>query len=140
MAYSKERRKDIYERTSGYCHLCRKKLSFSNYGKRGFKGNWEVEHSVPRAKGGTDRLNNLYAACIDCNREKKTTSTRTARRWNGRSRAPLSRDARESARDNNTLSHGAAGATIGGLLGGPFGAMLGGVLGAIVGNNKDPDD
>jgi HNH endonuclease len=44
----------------------------------------EVEHLIPWSLGGTDHLNNLYPACIPCNRGKGTTSTRTVRAWNGR--------------------------------------------------------
>ncbi len=90
MAYSYDERELIYDRTSGYCHLCKRKLSFKNYAKPGKKGAWEVEHSQPRAKGGSDRLSNLYAACIPCNRDKGTATTRTARGWHGRTRARTS--------------------------------------------------
>ena len=64
MPYSDERLSDIYDRTSGYCHICGKKLSFSNYCRPGCKGAWEVEHSKARVNGGCDSLNNLYAACM----------------------------------------------------------------------------
>jgi hypothetical protein len=30
----------------------------------------QVEHIVPRAKGGTDRVSNLVIACVDCNQSK----------------------------------------------------------------------
>jgi 5-methylcytosine-specific restriction endonuclease McrA len=36
----------------------------------GERGVWEVEHSVARAKCGSNHGNNLYAACITCNRSK----------------------------------------------------------------------
>lgn len=49
----------VFERTAGYCHLCHCKLAFCNYGLHGTRGAWEVEHSNPRARGGTNRLNNL---------------------------------------------------------------------------------
>ncbi|HZW06078.1 MAG TPA: HNH endonuclease, partial [Phycisphaerales bacterium] len=67
MAWTREQLTAIYDRTSGYCHLCGKKLALTNYAAHGHKGAWEVEHSVPRACGGSDRLNNLYAAHISCN-------------------------------------------------------------------------
>lgn len=79
MEWSDSQLSAIYDRTSGYCHICRKKLAFSNYACSGERGAWEVEHSVPRAAGGTDRLNNLFAACIDCNRSKGACSTRSCR-------------------------------------------------------------
>jgi 5-methylcytosine-specific restriction endonuclease McrA len=73
MRYSSDDLNAIYDRTSGYCHICKRKVAFCNYGALGRRGAWEVEHSHARAKGGSDRLGNLYAACIKCNREKGTT-------------------------------------------------------------------
>jgi hypothetical protein len=32
---------------------------------------YEVDHFVPRAKGGEDRMNNLLLACKECNRAKR---------------------------------------------------------------------
>ncbi len=135
MAYTDETLSAIYDRTSGYCHICGKKLAFTNYGKPGARGAWEVEHSVARANGGTDRLNNLYAACIPCNREKRDGSTRTARAHNGRTRAPLSRERRGAAKTRNALAGGAAGAILGGRFFGPAGALIGGLIGAAVGKS-----
>src|SRR2546423_8127834 len=92
VAYDYETRRRIYDRTDGYCHLCCKKLSFINYACYGARGAWEVEHSIPRSRGGTDHLNNLYPACISCNRYKAAQSSRSARSLNGRKRAPFSRE------------------------------------------------
>lgn len=130
MSYSNERLNDIYDKTDGYCHICWKRLCFSNYAKHGRRGAWEVEHSRPKSKGGTDHLNNLFAACIACNRAKGAGSTRSMRARNGRTRAPRSREAQENVRVKNTL----AGAAIGGLLAGPVGVLVGGLLG----NSEDP--
>jgi 5-methylcytosine-specific restriction endonuclease McrA len=52
------------------------KLAFTNYGKRGARAAWEVDHSRAKANGGTDHLNNLMPACIPCNREKGTLTSR----------------------------------------------------------------
>lgn len=60
----------IYDKTKGYCFYCGKKLAYTNYGKIRAKGSWEIDHGRPRSKGGTDHLNNLHAACVDCNRDK----------------------------------------------------------------------
>src|SRR5882672_4608060 len=114
----------IYERTCGYCHLCGKKLSYRNYGRIGEKGAWEFEHSVPRAAGGSDHLNNLYAACITCNRSKGTVTSRTAREWNSLQRSPRSRNAKEKLRTENTVCGAAFGGIVG-LVGGPAGILLG---------------
>src|SRR6267378_582017 len=103
MKYSPERLRQIYDRSSGYCHICAKKLSFSNYGQTGARGAWEVEHSNPQANGGTDRLSNLYPAHIKCNREKQDHTTRTARAWNDRTRAPLSSEKRKETKLVNAV-------------------------------------
>jgi HNH endonuclease len=69
---AREMLRRIYDRTCGYCHLCGKKLSFQNYGRFEKRRAWEIEHSIPRAMGGSDHLNNLYPACIGCNRDEST--------------------------------------------------------------------
>ncbi len=138
MAYDNAKLKSIYDRTTGYCHICHKKLSFTNYARPGRKGAWEVEHSLPRSKGGTDHGNNLFAACIDCNREKSDLTTKTARGWHGNTKPPLSRERRKEKRASNTI----AGAVIGGLIGlagGPVGVALGALVGGGVGNSLKPE-
>ncbi len=90
MGFTDEELNYIYDRISGYCHICRKKLAFKNYGLFGARSAWEVEHSNPKSRGGTNHLNNLYAACIPCNRSKNNLSTRTARAAYGNRKAPLS--------------------------------------------------
>ncbi|WP_051258320.1 HNH endonuclease [Teredinibacter turnerae] len=90
MGFSVEKRQAAYDRTDGHCHICRKKLAFENYGTLNGRGAWEIEHSKPRSKGGTDHGNNLYAACISCNRSKNNGSTRAARAKNGFKAAPYS--------------------------------------------------
>lgn len=129
----------IYDRTSGYCHICGNKVSFQNYGILGARGAWEIEHSRARARGGTNHGNNLYAACTPCNRKKSHIwSTRTARAWNGQARAPLSRAKRAEAKQQQVL----AGAVLCGFAGsifGPLGAMVGAAIGAAIGDNQNPD-
>lgn len=138
MPYSDQRLSEIYDRTSGYCHLCGKKLAFTNYSKLGWRGAWEVEHSNPRSRGGSDRLNNLYAACIDCNRDKSATSTRTVRGWYGRRRAPVSREKRKEARIQNALAGGIIGGAVAGLAG-PGWTVIGAAIGARLAYGADPD-
>ncbi len=139
MSYDVEILRRIYDRTDGHCHICGKKLSFTNYAISSDRGAWEVEHSVAKAKGGTNHPNNLFPACITCNRKKGTRTSRTARIQHDRKRAPLSRDRKESIRGNNTLAGVTFGAVVGGFLGGPPGAFIGGTLGGILGHSSDPE-
>ncbi len=60
----------VYDKTNGYCAYCRKKLAFSNYGVRGAKGSWHIDHSRSKSNGGSDYLRNLVPACINCNMDK----------------------------------------------------------------------
>ncbi len=138
MASNVAKLNQIYDRTTGRCHICHKKLAFKNYGALGARAAWEVEHSIPQAKGGTDHLNNLYPACIPCNRSKGSSSTVSARSKHGKSRAPLSGDKREKARTGNAFAGGTLGAMIGSV-GGPVGAFIGACLGASLGHSQDPD-
>src|SRR4051794_25747164 len=102
----------IFQRTDGRCHLSGGKLVFQNYGKFGQPGAWEIEHSVPRSKGGTDHLNNLYAASISANRAKGSSSTRTARAQYGLTCAPLSQERKAQVRENNAWTGLACGALL----------------------------
>lgn len=139
MSFSGEELSDIYDRTSGYCHLCGKKLAFKNYSKGGTRGAWEVEHSNAKANGGTNRKNNLYAACISCNRSKGANTTRSVRAKNGRTRAPLSCQKRKVAKAENAFAGGVLGSTVGSVFG-PLGMVLGGVIGARFGYRKNSDE
>jgi hypothetical protein len=135
MAWTREQRRKIYDRTSGYCHLCHRKMSFTNYGSFGERGAWEVEHSIARANGGTNHGNNLFGAHISCNRAKCDGSTRAARAAYGKTRAPLCKEARDGRRAEHALTGAGAGALVGLIFGGAgavIGALLGGVAGASI--------
>lgn len=132
-------RNDIYDRTSGYCHICHRKLAFTNYGKLGARGAWEIEHSRPQAKGGTHRLNNLDPACISCNRSKGPATTSTARARAGTRKAPLSPEKRRRAKTGAALASGITGGLLGAALAGPLGAWVGGAIGARLGYKANPD-
>ena len=138
MRYSEEQLNFIYDRTSGYCHLCRKKLSYKNYGLYRQRGAWEVEHSIARARGGTNHLNNLYAACITCNRSKSTSSTKVIRTSNGLRRAPLAIHKRREAKQWNAIGGGVIGAILGSALG-PAGVFVGSAIGAKLAHDNNPD-
>ncbi len=137
MAYSKDQQRSIYGKTSGYCHLCHKKLSFCNYGLKGERGSWHFDHDIPRAWGGSDDRSNLLPACIQCNLEKGTKETKSVRKSNGVTRAPYSRSRVERIRDANHLK-GVIGGAIAGSVFGPGGALAGMVIGLIIGENETP--
>ena len=88
--YAQKKLKYIFNRTHGDCHLCGLEIDFSAYGDRHHSGGWEVDHSNPKSKGGSDYLRNLLPAHINCNRLKSNYSTREARNWFGRTRKPKS--------------------------------------------------
>lgn len=136
--YDEVRRRQIFERTSGKCHMCRKTLAFRNYGRPGQRGAWEIDHSHPRARGGSDHGNNLYAACIPCNREKRVLTTRAMRARYGHTRAPLSASRRQRARMAWTVGLGVVGCLIGGPWG-IVGRVIGGGVGVLAGSWVDPD-
>lgn len=56
--FSIEKRKQIYSKTKGHCYLCGDFVDFDTF---------EIEHRIPRSKGGTNDLKNLYCACHICN-------------------------------------------------------------------------
>jgi len=139
MKYDIELLRKIYDKTGGRCHICKKQLSFRNWGDPEGKGGWEIDHSVPKSRGGSDHLNNLYPACVGCNREKSATTTRTSRAWHGRTKAPLSKEKEEEARVFYIL----AGLFIGGVAGSLIVRglwWLGAIVGGVIGNNLDPND
>ena len=139
MAFDNQTLTRIYKRTSGYCHLCHTKLSIKNYGQRGKKGAWQVEHSVPRSKGGSDHLNNLFAACVSCNCDKSNKTTRTARGWNGKTRAPLSPQKRKQEKSENGILGLLGGGALGFAVAGPVGAVIGAITGGHFSGSKNPD-
>lgn len=138
MAYDKKRRDAIFDRTDGRCHICRKQLARKNYGTHGRRGAWEVDHSKPRAKGGSDHLNNLYPACISCNRNKRASDTRTVRSRNGYRAAPLSAQKKtQNGALGATLCTVAARAILPAL--GPLGLVGSAALGFWLGVNYEPE-
>src|SRR5687767_9206772 len=137
MSFSDQQLDSIYYRTSGYCHICGKKLARTNYGNFDAKGNWEVEHSNAQCNGGTDRACNLFAACIRCNREKGVFTTKTARTWHGKTCAPLSAEKRKEAKfENGVLCAVVFGIAARCLLG-PIGWVIGGFGGAWFGSSQN---
>ena len=101
--YSSERLEFIYDRTDGRCHICRKKIHWSNYGLIYKHGAWEVDHSNPKANGGSNRLTNLFPACISCNRSKGSNSTRAARSKYGFTSSPKSKQKKEQRKERQSI-------------------------------------
>ena len=119
--------------------MCHKRLVWRNYGRPEARGAWEVEHSRPRAWGGSDRLNNLYPACVRCNREKGSRRTnREMRARHGKRRAPLSREKRVWARLESAVVGGLLGMVAGSFLSWD-GAKVFGLAGALLGFLANPD-
>lgn len=141
MSWTDEELETIFDRTSGKCHICYGTLTYGNYGKPGSRRAWEVEHSNAIANGGSDSLNNLYAAHIPCNRKKQARSTASARREHGRTRAPLSRKKRGEAKVENGLLAGAGTALLWAFLRlNPAVGVVATVVAAVAVYNADPDD
>lgn len=57
-----DKRAYLFGREKGCCIYC------------GSKGKMEVEHVIPRSRGGTDSLNNLVLSCHECNQAKGNMS------------------------------------------------------------------
>ena len=139
MSFCSDDLNDYYEKTDGRCHVCRKKLAFTNYGLIGARGAWEVDHSRARARGGTDHFHNLLPACIRCNRTKGARTTRSARKFHGHSRAPLSMKTRRDERSRNALLGACVGAVLGRAALGSKGVVVGLVAGALLGARMSAD-
>jgi hypothetical protein len=103
MKHTPEQLRWIYDRTDGYCHLCGRKLAFKNFGRIGERGDWERDHNWTRADGGTDHLNNLYAACSYCNRSRGKRPARSVRAVSGLRRIPMSRRKREQKEERDAF-------------------------------------
>ena len=59
--YNKNLREFIFSKTKGRCSYCKEKAT-------------EIDHIVPRAKGGTNSTYNLTPACRSCNEKKSNLS------------------------------------------------------------------
>lgn len=135
MAWNKEQLDAIFARTDGYCHLCprRERLARSRYGEQ-----WEVEHSVAQANGGSNHGNNLFAAHVACNRAKGTMSSSTYRAGQGLSGPPKSAAQKAKAREANATGGAVLGALVGALFG-PVGVVVCAGIGVLAGNAVDPE-
>lgn len=86
MSFSKETQNKVFDKYGGRCALCGKQLVRKNYGVRVGRGRWQIDHSKPDAKGGTDHINNLLPMCAECNNRKSDMTLAQAKKKFGQSR------------------------------------------------------
>ena len=139
MAYAEDALRLIFKKRDGRCHLCRRSVRYAHYGAHEERTGWEVEHSRPKATGGTNGMRNLLPAHCSCNRSKRASSTTSARRRSGFSRRPKSRTEKRATRRKNAVIGGALGAALGGLAFGWRGAVVGLLAGGGIGHDIDPE-
>ena len=66
--YRQERRRRLYEKQSGRCHWCKRKMKLEGGRKGRPPANYATfEHLKPRAIGGGWGCNNIVLACFQCN-------------------------------------------------------------------------
>jgi 5-methylcytosine-specific restriction protein A len=69
MALSAHARRRVRERDHGVCALC------------GVTGEWEADHIIPLAEGGTNELSNYRTLCVPCHKaETRALAGRLAQR------------------------------------------------------------
>jgi hypothetical protein len=56
-------RQRVFEKTDGQCYHCKTLLD----------GAWEIDHLMPRSKGGRHIFTNLVPSCVPCNQDKSDT-------------------------------------------------------------------
>jgi hypothetical protein len=66
MAVSKKTRFEVFTRDGFTCQYC---------GKQPPDTVLEVDHIIPRSRGGSDDIDNLATSCFDCNRGKAASLT-----------------------------------------------------------------
>ena len=54
------RRLKVFNKTGGYCWHCKNPLGFD----------WHADHLIPRAAGGSNKMENMVPSCRQCNLEK----------------------------------------------------------------------
>ena len=84
MSYSDKTKREIFDSSSGICALCDNELVFELHGSKE-EGGWEIDHSKPKADGGTEHINNLQPMCWECNRKKSDMPMRDAKEKFGNS-------------------------------------------------------
>lgn len=69
----------VSEKTNGHCYHCEKALGEV----------WEIDHLMPRSKGGRHTFANLVPSCVPCNQDKSDTLPDD---WEALGRSPTRRD------------------------------------------------
>lgn len=98
MRYNEQQKTEIWRKTSGKCHICRRSLLYKAYGFLNTEGAWEIDHDIPKSKGGQNDAENLLPACPSCNRIKRDNHTLTERSKFGYKSPPYSVDERREAK------------------------------------------
>ena len=70
MTFSKTKVDRVFGKTWGRCHACHKPLAREMRGAVGHRDEWQIDHGIPRSRGGSSHISNLWPMCAACNREK----------------------------------------------------------------------
>jgi HNH endonuclease len=65
---SSQQRQEVRARARGYCEYCRSPVRFA-------MESFDVDHVVPRSRGGATETGNLALACPGCNAHKNNKAT-----------------------------------------------------------------
>ena len=70
--FSKTKRLAVFSKMEGKCSMCLKSLQIENALKDDYM---HIDHLIPKAKGGSNSINNLMPICKCCNSSKKDNNT-----------------------------------------------------------------